>query len=58
LFRKITGDQIIGAPAASNVNLGGGGTYRIAIAIKRVQETTFIMAIRAKPSQCAFLYEE
>jgi hypothetical protein len=58
-FRKISGDQIVGAPAAANVQLGGGGTYHITIGIKRAQEARFIeVSIRLKSSQRVFLYKK
>jgi hypothetical protein len=48
-FRKISGDQIIGAPAAAEVHLGSGGTYHITIRIERAQETRFIgVSVRLK----------
>jgi hypothetical protein len=58
-FRKISGDQIIGAPAAAEVHLGSGGTYHITIGIERVQEARFIgVSVRLKSPQRVFLYEE
>ena len=56
---RISGDQIVGAPAAANVHLGGGGTYHITIGIKRAQEARFIeVSIRLKSSQRIFLYKK
>lgn len=58
-IRKISGDQIIGAPAAADVHLCGGRTYHITIEIKRGQEARFIAAsIRFESLQRVFLYEK
>jgi hypothetical protein len=59
VFRKISGDQIIGAPAAADVHLGSGGTYHITIEIERVQKARFIgVSVRLKSPQRVFLYEK
>ena len=56
---KICGDQIVGTPAATDVNLRSSRAYHITVAIERIQETRLVGAgIWLNSPQCAFVYEE
>lgn len=58
-FSKICGDQIVGSPASTDVNLRGGRAYRITVAVERVQETGLVLTgIWLNSPQRAFVYEE
>ena len=59
LVSKVCGDQIVGAPASTDVNLRSRRAYHITVAIERVQETGLVGAgIRLNSPQCALVYEE
>jgi len=56
---KICGDQIVRAPASTDVNLRSSRAYHITIAIERVQETGLVgTGIWLNSPQYAFVYEE
>jgi hypothetical protein len=56
---EICGDQIVRAPAATDVNLRSRGAYHITVAIERVQETGLVAAgIWLNSPQRALVYEE
>ncbi len=52
-------NQVIRSSASANIDFGRGGTYQIAIAIERVQESRCIGAgIRLNALQCIFVDEK
>jgi hypothetical protein len=56
---KISGNQIIRAPASADIDPGCGGTYQITIAIERVQEAQLIGArIWLNSPQSVFAYKK
>jgi len=56
---KISGDQIVRAPASANVDLGSGGAYPITVGIERVQKARLIRTgIWLNAPQRAFVYEK
>ena len=56
---KICGDQIVRAPASTDVNLCSRRAYHITVAIERVQESGLVGAgIGLNSPQCALFYEE
>jgi len=56
---KISGDQIVRAPASANVDPGSGGAYPITVGIERVQKARLIRTgIWLNAPQRAFVYEK
>jgi hypothetical protein len=56
---KISGNQIIRAPASANIDPGCGGAYQITIAIERVQKAQLIgTRIWLNSPQCFFAYKK
>ena len=52
-------NQVIRSAASANVDFGRGGTYQIAIAIERVQESRRIgVGIWLNALQCSFVDEK
>jgi len=55
----MSGNQIVGTPAAADIDLLGGGAYQIAVAIERAQKAGLIGAgIRLNSPQSVFAYEK
>ena len=56
---KICGDQVVRAPASTDINPRSRRADHITVAIERVEETGLVGAgIRLDSPQCALVYEE
>jgi len=56
---KMSGTQIIRAPAAADIDPRRGGTYQVTVGIERIQKAGLIVAgIRLDSRQCVFVDEK